>query len=396
MKLIHCTFLIVGLCLAWEISHQASADTLQEANMDTRRFSIYSTTRFQSWHLTSLSDNTETRLTQFSIPWLISFPVSNRTSILIWQFSAASDWRLESVNNQVQEDVPDLDLKGFGDTRIKLSHKLSSNFLIIVGLNLPTGKNELDDEEALVSQALYDEALDFRVGRLGEGWGFNLATAYARTIAGITFGTGASYYHKGRYEKGSYTCGFANPNGTLTYNPGGELNLTGGFNLGSKNLQWRSDLIYTLHTKEKFSDYDCFKQGPDLRAEGGLTYTKHRIQLGISAQRLWRSKSKRPDDVGRLELPFAELNDRRVLGLSGTYRIGQRTTIHGFVENKNLSENKDKRGGANVWAYGLSTHFRLVRGLALTLGVKIADGELTSEEIKVAGLGYYGALNTEF
>ena len=396
-KFVICTFLVFGLSFVWEGFHLATADLIQEAGMDTRRFSIYSTTRYQSWHLTDLSTNTETRLTQISIPWVIFYPVSNRTQILISQLNAISDWRLERVDNRVQADVPEIDLEGFGDMRFKLTHVLPNGLLVLLGVNFPTSdKSELDDRETLVSNALYEESLDFRAGRLGGGWGFDIGTAYARTLAGVTLGAGINYLYKGRYHKGSYTCGFDDPTGTLKYDPGDELNITGGFNLGSEMLQWRSDFIYTIHTKEKFGGHDCFKQGPDFIVDSGLIYTKHRLQLALSGQRVWRGKSKRPNDQDELELPFADLNNRFVFILSGTYRVGQRTTIGGSVENKRLSENENKRGAANVWALGLSTQFQVTRILRLTFGVKISDGELTNEKINLSGLGYYGALNTAF
>ena len=47
-KFVLWTFLIFGLCLVWGSSHLATADIIQEAGVDTRRFSIYSITRFQS------------------------------------------------------------------------------------------------------------------------------------------------------------------------------------------------------------------------------------------------------------------------------------------------------------------------------------------------------------
>ena len=169
-KFVLWTFLIFGLCLVWGSSHLATADIIQEAGVDTRRFSIYSITRFQSWHLTDLSNNAETRVTQFSIPWVVFLPIADQTQILISQSNAMSDWRLEGVDNRTQADVPEISLEGFGDMRIKVSHILPSNLLLILGLNLPTGESELNDEETLVSNALYEEALDFRVGRLGGAW----------------------------------------------------------------------------------------------------------------------------------------------------------------------------------------------------------------------------------
>ena len=224
----------------------------------------------------------------------------------------------------------------------------------------------------------------------------DIGTAYARTLNGVTFGAGVNYLYKGNYRKGSYTCEFEDSDESLKYNPGNELNIAGGLNFGSETLQWRSDLIYTLHTKEKFGGHDCFKQWPDLLLGGGLTYAEDRLQLTISGRWGLHGKSKRPNNVGELELPFADLNNRFVLGLSGTYRVGGRTTIGGFVENKRLAENENKRGAANVWASGLSTRFQITRVLRLIFGVKVSDGELTNERVDLSGLGYYGALNTAF
>ena len=73
--------------------------------------------------------------------------------------------------------------------------------MLIAGTSFPAGKTGVDPkaDEDEVLKHLFDDTLDFQTGRLGEGWAFDIGTAYARQLAGITFGIGANYLYKNMY-----------------------------------------------------------------------------------------------------------------------------------------------------------------------------------------------------
>ena len=100
------------------------------------------------------------------------------------QYHVRSDFQIGSVGDQA--DIERIDLQGFGDVRAKLSHAVSDSFLILVGASLPIGRRDLNRDESLVSAALFNQSLDFGVGRPGEGTAFDFGSGYVHSLSSET------------------------------------------------------------------------------------------------------------------------------------------------------------------------------------------------------------------
>ena len=374
------------------------AETIQTIATKDRSFAVYSIPHLQSWSLTNQIDKTQTSLMQISVPWTAQLWLSNRTGVMLTQSTAISEFSLDELDDQAK---PELTLQGMGDIRLKIKHQLLDNLMLIAGTNFPTGKTSLDSEanEDEVLKHLFDDTLDFQTGRLGEGWAFDIGTAYAHQLAGITFGIGANYLYKSTYLRQLLN----DPTRKVNYNPGTDISFTSGFSVGSV-LQFHSDLTYILHTGQTIhgtgvfdKEKNYFEQGPDLLIDSGITYKRQRLQLDLLGQILNREASNRPDASknNRLEIVDESQNNRRIYALRITYQTGGRSTISTTVEDKLLKDQNQERV-ASIQSYYLDSHFQLSSPIGLTLGLKISNGKMDEEQARLSGYGGYVDLTTGF
>ena len=374
------------------------ADTVQPIATKDRSFAIYSIPHLQNWSVTNQVDKTQTRLMQISIPWTAQLQLSNRTGMVLTQSNAISKFNLDKLDDQGKSG---LILQGMGDIRLKIRHQLFDNLMLIAGTNFPAGKTGVDPEadEDEVLKHLFDDTLDFQTGRLGEGWAFDIGTAYARQLAGITFGIGANYLYKNMYLRQLLN----DPTRKVNYNPGTDISFTSGFSAGSV-LQFRSDFTYIIHTRQTIhgtgvfdTEKNYFEQGPDLLIDGGIAYKRQRLKLDLFGQLLDREASSRPDasKSNRLEIVDGNQNNRRIYALRITYQTGGRSTISATVEDK-LLEDQNQERVASILSYYLDSHFQLTSPIGLTLGLKISNGRMDEGQTRLSGYGCYAALTTGF
>ena len=374
------------------------ADTVQPIATKDRSFAIYSIPHLQNWSVTNQVDKTQTRLMQISIPWTAQLQLSNRTGMVLTQSNAISKFNLDKLDDQGKSG---LILQGMGDIRLKIRHQLFDNLMLIAGTNFPAGKTGVDPEadEDEVLKHLFDDTLDFQTGRLGEGWAFDIGTAYARQLAGITFGIGANYLYKNMYLRQLLN----DPTRKVNYNPGTDISFTSGFSAGSV-LRFRSDFTYIIHTRQTIhgtgvfdTEKNYFEQGPDLLIDGGIAYKRQRLKLDLFGQLLDREASSRPDasKSNRLEIVDGNQNNRRIYALRITYQTGGRSTISATVEDK-LLEDQNQERVASILSYYLDSHFQLASPIGLTLGLKISNGKMDEGQTRLSGYGCYAALTTGF
>ena len=379
-------YLILVALLVSLFPRLIEAESFSQPSLITRRISISSQPRFQNWQLTD--QNQQTTITQFVLPLHVNFSLSSRTQVQVTQSHVRSDFQSQSVGDQPETER--MELLGFGDVKAKLSHAASDRFLLMAGLSLPTGKRELNREENMVSAALFNQSLDFAVGRLGEGWGFNLGTGYVHSFSSATVSLGVNYLYRDSYLKKHLDFIVENP----VYDPGQEYSLAAGFDMGKDTIQWRSDAVYTYHTSETLDKKNYFRQGPDLLLDFGLAYQKHRFQFELFGQYFRHWGSKRPDANGDFDILVYDLNNRLLYGASARYRVGQKTTIFGAMSDRQIRSNGNQKL-ATIRTYALNLFYRFTSQLAFTSGVKISSGKMT-QQVGLSGLSLYTAFTTGF
>ena len=195
---------------------------------------------YQSW---ATEDNNE--FSETSIPLFIYFPVS-RVFSLSMQTNQAS----------VKGELLPQSLTGITDTQLSLNYYLESlNLVLNMGVNIPSGKKELNESEFLTSSFLSRNYWGMRVPNFGQGLNFSPGLTWALPLNDdIAFGIGISYQYKGAFKP------YAEMENE--YKPGNEFLFSGGLDLRlTETMSVAGDLIYIMYSKDKIEDREVFEAG---------------------------------------------------------------------------------------------------------------------------------------
>ncbi|MFB3105756.1 MAG: hypothetical protein ACE1ZA_12665, partial [Pseudomonadales bacterium] len=131
----------------------------------------------------------DSSLSEVSIPLAISIPIGRNlgVSLIASQASASGD-NVES-------------LSGVSDVQVGLSYyqKIGQGSVVVsLGVNLPSGKRELTQDEFETSIFLSQHFFNFRVPGFGQGFNISPGVIMAFPVSeNAVFGVGASYQIKG-------------------------------------------------------------------------------------------------------------------------------------------------------------------------------------------------------
>ena len=133
-----------------------------------------------------------TRVTQWSLPITVAVPVGQRWSVDLTRAYATSDISLSEQDPVT--GTSSYSLSGLSDLRIRATgHLVGDNVLVTAGINLPTGKTELDEEELSALRVVGAPALSLQVPVLGVGAGGTLGLVLARQFGQWATALGTSY-----------------------------------------------------------------------------------------------------------------------------------------------------------------------------------------------------------
>lgn len=221
----------------------------------------------------SYTVNTDSVLSEFSTPLEIYWPISRETSLYLYTNYA----------NCTGTDMTSL--SGLGDTQLSWNYHLADqNIVMNVGLNMPTGKGTLTNNEFQTSLYLSQHFWDFNMPTFGQGFNISPGAAWAIPLSdAVVAGLGLSYQIRG---------GFIPISGLEdVYKPGNELLLTTGLDIRLASLSTFSwDFIYTSYASDKFADTLVYKSGSKI-----VTTVKFQSYIGyntLNIQVRYRSKSK--------------------------------------------------------------------------------------------------------
>jgi len=329
--------------------------------------------KFRSWKVKE--SGAETTISQWALPVYIHYPVSNQLTLRITESVSFS-----SLKNRGS-------LNGLSDVKVKASYRMmEDSVLLAASLGLPIGKNSLDDEQAEVAHELYTDALDFGVTRLGEGIVLNLVAATAREVGPVVAGAGAGYLLKGAYETTFDV--------DTQYNPGDELDLTGGLNWKGEQIYLRTDLVYTLYTADEVDDKEFFKQGNQLTAAMRFTYRPQPILMSFSIRDTMIGKNDYPNPGGELETEEKNTHGNRLnLDFIFGYAVNEPMTLHGIFSVNKIGKNGYDENDAGIFTFGAGMRYAL-NGVVLNTGLNFSTGSRNDDDI--SGFGFDLGVNYRF
>ncbi len=199
----------------------------------------------------------EMTISEMSFPVFVYVPVGRHVglSLLASQATASGD-TLET-------------LSGLNDALVTLSYarRLGRSSLVVsVSANLPSGKQELTQDEFSTSIPLSHNFYDFRVASFGQGLSLSPGLTFATPLSeSFVLGLGASYLYKGSFKP---LQGMED-----RYDPGGEILLTGGMDIRlSQRAALSGDITYTIYDTDRVGELEVYDSGSKTTATAAFRH----------------------------------------------------------------------------------------------------------------------------
>ena len=341
----------------------------------------------QSWELRSGSKTV--KINQLVFPLSFFVPLKDNYELKIFTSAALTD--LDSTGGKN-------DLNGFNDTKIQVAGSFfDDQYLVSLGINLPSGKKSLEPEEMKVARFLSFDYLNLPVKNFGEGFNLNLNLVRVFEWKNLVWGVGAGYQYYGTYQP---------YHNFSDYKPGDRFHLTGvvSFNLG--NVKLMGDLSSLQYQSDKQAGRKIFKDGNQFGIRGTLLYDKEPFSLAVQARFIIRAKDKRyeaalvyPEEINN------ELKNHGTdfkLASSFSYRVASKIKFIAEGEIKMIAENDFQPsdelyvGASHITGFGGGLNYDLKDNYYLTLLAKMFQGEADGGDLDLSGFQLQSSLFIRF
>ncbi len=300
------------------------------------------------------------------------------------RFFAASEF------NSVSRTGTDLSVSGLTDVSLQVNHSFSNDHLLLSGgLNLPTGKRELDvATEWPILGYLAQNYLVFPMREYGEGFGFNLLAGGATMVGSIRCGLGVSYQYTGKYTP------YKNAG---KYNPGDRFSINGGGDYRSGGFSLSGNVLFGIYGTDKIDDKRVFKQSPQtgLSLSGGYEQEKYAFSAGLGLLLRGRNTEYDPASdslLSQLRLYGNEFNANASL----LWRLSPRWRVSPMLGLKHIAANESNLGTANLYSFGTGIGLKLSNTFDLDTGFKYYTGNADSGAIDLTGYQISAALGASW
>jgi hypothetical protein len=177
-------------------------------------------------------------------------------------------------------------LTGVNDLRVQgIYVAFGERLLVMAGLNIPVGKNEMSPVEDEILAAVGDEDLLFDMKHFGEGFGINLSAAFSDRIGKrLRYAVGIGYYYKGPYDRLERQ--------DSRYNPADVLVGTGGIDVLLGPGVLRYDIMANYFSPESENDKEVYQLGGMLRMKLRYLAKLAKFTIDVGAHGTYRANSK--------------------------------------------------------------------------------------------------------
>jgi len=282
------------------------------------------------------------------------------------------------------------ELAGLGDLRVQFSHSFSRDRLLLsAGLNLPTGKQELDTEEELqVVEFLSRDYLSFPVRRYGAGTGFNLLAGGATRLGDVKCGVTASYYHTGTYTP--YT-DFGD------YNPGNSFSLGGSAGITMDRTTYSAQCSYVISGADQLDDDNIYRQAPQFITHLSASYRENPYVVTGGTRIILRGRNARYSVVdGAIESQLKKYGDEIDLFVQFDYTGSNNWRFGSRMATRQISSGEEAMDRASIYNIGLDISRKLTDHYTLSMGGMYHTGSTDRDDISVSGLQFTASVSTTY
>lgn len=316
----------------------------------------------------------EASLSQFYLPVSGFIPVKDNLELTFFAANTGNTLEVGDVESK---------LNGMNDVRFQANQSFAQDHILVsVGVNLPTGKTELDiADEYDVLQALSNSYLDLPIRRLGEGFGVSLLFGGATVLGeGVRGGGSILYEYIGKYTP------YADAG---EYDPGDLISFNAGMDLERGPWLWSIEGIFSMYGDDKFDGEKTFKQSSQfdirLRSHRGKEGTTFDAMLRYVARGDNTSYGADGDELDPFKLYGNEVH---ALG-AVSFKLGSSMSLGPSLQWRSISENDvtDDRtlGSASVVGFGMNWAWSVSQSITLDLGGKYYTGSADGGDLDVTG-----------
>ncbi|HDQ00763.1 MAG TPA: hypothetical protein ENN22_16495 [bacterium] len=303
---------------------------------------IHFSPTFQSW-----STNSRFNIHETSLSLAAYYPINRTTSL-----------SLTGNQAQIAGDVDKM--SGFTDSQLQLSHHLvNANLVLSLGVNLPSGKKEFNEQEFRTSSQISYSFYNFKVPGFGQGLNLSPGLSWAAPLNDkIAVGFGVTYQYKGDFKPVE--------NMVDSYKPGDEILITAGFDFQfSPATTFAADVIYTFYNQDKMGNLTVFEAGDRLTISGQLRSLIGQNELRIISR--FRSPGKNSYYIGGIfQLESEKTTPNQFEGI-GSFKLsfspGLALTVQGEIRTFSKSA---LLPAMNIFGVGVKPEIQINKNFAIS------------------------------
>lgn len=292
---------------------------------------------FSSYHLGAPLGKT---ISELAVPLTVTVPVADRLDVEIGTAWASSVVTVGGARST---------LSGLTDTQLRANYSLAGDAVVLTaGLNLPTGRSTVTEDEILAAGQIGSDFFAFPVSSLGTGFGGTGGIAAARTVGSWNVGAGLSLRYSGAYEPFRLT---GEP--AIHYQPGNEYRFRVGGDRPLLDGRLALGLSYSTFGHDVSGPY-TYSTGDRYVLQGAYSRTAAGVDWMVRGWNLLRTYGQTVAGPA----PWENIAD---LSVSGAVHPTLGLTLEPSLEVRAWSRDAGRRG---LFAHGDKPGLRLGENVA--------------------------------
>lgn len=304
---------------------------------------------YQSWKL----DKIDSTINETSIPIEIIVPIRENINLQIYNSPAFSSFGK-------------YELSGISDTWIKGVYSFyNKKMMVSCGIGLPTGKAELNGNNAEMASVLSQNIFKFRMPVLGQGLsgsiGYGVAHALSQKVA---IGVGFNYIFQGEYKFLDYN-----------FNPGNQFGMNFGLDYSiTPTLKVSFDVLSNFYSADKIN-VAKYKSDPKISSFMNIVYSRGNNVLWIIG--CLRKTSRSETSFGTTVFPDSVNSNIVQMELEMFYRINfnQGVSMDLIFDGRSYIENEFGLGQADIFGGGIRSVIEISPNLKFNIMAKYYFGD---------------------
>jgi hypothetical protein len=299
-------------------------------------------------------------------------------------------YQIVSGSNDLDAAGAKTSMSGLGDLRLQLAHSFANDRLLFsAGLNLPTGKKELDTggQRRIIEFLSYDY-LSLPLRRYGEGFGFNLQAGGATELGPFKCGMSGVYDYCGSYKPYE---------GSGDYNPGDAFSLNATADAASGRIEYAGDIGFSSFGTDALDGRNIYRQAPQFSVRLMATRAGETYGATLGTRMILRGRNRRYDPIdGAIESQLKKYGDEYDVFFRVARTIGADWKIGALIGTRQIQASEEGLKRSSLLNFALDLGKDLSRNLALDLGVMYHTGSTDGGDVDIGGLQVSGGLKVSY